>query len=103
MLFDWITVQMIWHLVRSSWILHISCNKRKVAPIAALLSSVLHSSLFSDKNMHVADNESGPLKWVCSFLLPYCLGFWHVYYVHFSLFLFMLIYRSILGWLSTKG
>ncbi|GJQ94846.1 tubby-like F-box protein 8 [Tanacetum coccineum] len=33
---------MMWHLVRSSWLLHVSCNKRRVAPIAALLSSVLH-------------------------------------------------------------
>ncbi|KAL6279881.1 hypothetical protein ACE6H2_016762 [Prunus campanulata] len=49
---DGVDAQMIWQLVQSSWILHVSCNKRKVAPIAALLSSVLHSSLFSDESMH---------------------------------------------------
>ncbi|KAK0586054.1 hypothetical protein LWI29_000225 [Acer saccharum] len=55
--------QMIWHLVHSSWILHVSCNKRRVAPIAALLSSVLHSSVFGDEGMHVMGNTPGPLKW----------------------------------------
>lgn len=59
-------MQMMWHLVRSSWILHVSCNKRRVAPIAALLSAVLHSSVFNDEGMHVTDNGPGPLKWVCS-------------------------------------
>nr|XP_048320592.1 uncharacterized protein LOC107430356 isoform X2 [Ziziphus jujuba var. spinosa] len=58
-----VDVQMMWHLVRSSWIMHMSCNKRKIAPIAALLSSVLHSSLFSNEHMHMADNAAGPLKW----------------------------------------
>ncbi|KAF3448239.1 hypothetical protein FNV43_RR08952 [Rhamnella rubrinervis] len=58
-----VEVQMMWHLVRSSWIMHVSCSKRKVAPIAALLSSVLHASLFSDDHLHIADNEPGPLKW----------------------------------------
>jgi tRNA guanosine-2'-O-methyltransferase len=58
-------IQMMWHLVRSSWILHVSCNKRRVAPIAALLSSVLHCSVFGDEKMHVANSEPGPLKWVC--------------------------------------
>lgn len=60
---------MLWHLVCSSWILHVSCNKRKVAPIAALLSSVLHSSLFSDESMHMIDGAPGPLKWVCTLSL----------------------------------
>ncbi|XVF10929.1 hypothetical protein REPUB_Repub07fG0225600 [Reevesia pubescens] len=54
--------QMIWRLVRSSWILHASCNKRRVAHIAALLSSVLHPSLFGEGDMHDTDNEPGPLK-----------------------------------------
>ncbi|KAL4602312.1 hypothetical protein ACB092_10G044100 [Castanea dentata] len=58
-----VDVQMMWHLVRASWILHVSCNKRRVAPIAALLSSILHSSVFSDESMHVAENAPGPLKW----------------------------------------
>ncbi|PRQ18401.1 putative tRNA (guanosine(18)-2'-O)-methyltransferase [Rosa chinensis] len=60
---DGVDSQMLWHLVHSSWILHVSCNKRKVAPIAALLSSVLHSSLFSDESMHIIDGAPGPLKW----------------------------------------
>nr|XP_011465219.1 PREDICTED: uncharacterized protein LOC101309934 [Fragaria vesca subsp. vesca] len=60
---DGVDAQMLWHLVHSSWILHVSCNKRKVAPIAALLSSVLHSSLFSDESMHITDGAPGPLKW----------------------------------------
>ncbi|PIN08693.1 hypothetical protein CDL12_18734 [Handroanthus impetiginosus] len=58
-----IILQMMWRLVHSSWILHISCNKRRVAPIAALLSSVLHYSVFGDDQMHEFNNASGPLKW----------------------------------------
>ncbi|GAV91984.1 hypothetical protein CFOL_v3_35368, partial [Cephalotus follicularis] len=54
---------MMWCLVRSSWILHVSCNKRRIAPIAALLSSILHFSVFGEEGMHVIDNEAGPLKW----------------------------------------
>lgn len=67
--------QMMWHLVRSSWILHVSCNKRRVAPIAALLSSILHSSVFGDENMHGTNKVPGPLKWVCglSLSLSLCL------------------------------
>ncbi|XVF51863.1 hypothetical protein PTKIN_Ptkin04bG0218100 [Pterospermum kingtungense] len=61
--------QIIWRLVHSSWILHASCNKRRVAHIAALLSSVLHPSLFSDGDMHDTDNEPGPLKWFVEKLL----------------------------------
>lgn len=58
-------LQMMLQLVHSSWILHVSCNKRRVAPIAALLSSILHYSVFTDLNMHVTINgEKGPLKWV---------------------------------------
>ncbi|XP_058084724.1 uncharacterized protein LOC131232481 isoform X2 [Magnolia sinica] len=61
---DGVDTQMMLQLVHSSWILHVSCNKRRVAPIAALLSSVLHSSLFGDLNMHRTGNtEQGPLKW----------------------------------------
>ncbi|XP_044477036.1 uncharacterized protein LOC123204445 isoform X2 [Mangifera indica] len=55
--------QMMWRLVHSSWILHVNCNKRRVAPIAALLSSVLHSSVFCDEGMHIKENSPGPLKW----------------------------------------
>ncbi|XP_071706129.1 uncharacterized protein [Rutidosis leptorrhynchoides] len=58
-----ISVQMMWHLVRSSWLLHVSCNKRRVAPIAALLSSILHESVFSNMDMHECVNAPGPLKW----------------------------------------
>ncbi|MBA0861839.1 hypothetical protein Goshw_001670, partial [Gossypium schwendimanii] len=69
--FTGVDSQMIWRLVHSSWILHSSCNKRRVAHIAALLSSVLHPSLFCDGDMHDADNEPGPLKWVCGSSLLY--------------------------------
>ncbi|MCH80628.1 tRNA/rRNA methyltransferase SpoU family protein [Trifolium medium] len=55
--------QLMWNLVRSSWILHTNCNKRRVASIAALLSSVLHPLLFNDESMHQKDNAPGPLKW----------------------------------------
>lgn len=58
-----IDVQMMWHLVRSSWLLHVSCNKRRVAPIAALLTCVLHDSVFGNMDMHEYDNAPGPLKW----------------------------------------
>ncbi|XP_009130801.1 uncharacterized protein LOC103855553 [Brassica rapa] len=61
--FSGVDTQTMWQLVKSCWILHISCKKRRVAPIAALLSSVLHSSLFSNKDMHVAEDGDGPLKW----------------------------------------
>ncbi|KAL2548019.1 tRNA/rRNA methyltransferase (SpoU) family protein [Forsythia ovata] len=57
-----INSQMMWQLVHSSWILHVSCNKRRVAPIAALLSSVLHYSVFGDEGMHEIDNTPGPLN-----------------------------------------
>jgi tRNA guanosine-2'-O-methyltransferase len=67
-------IQMMWHLVHSSWILHVSCNKRRVAPIAALLSSVLHCSVFGDEKMHVANSEPGPLKWVCGLSLSLSLS-----------------------------
>lgn len=46
-----------------------NCNKRRVASIAALLSSVLHPSVFDDESMHEVDNAPGPLKWVI-FSLP---------------------------------
>ncbi|KAK7330831.1 hypothetical protein VNO77_25035 [Canavalia gladiata] len=58
-----IDAQMVWNLVRSSWTLHVSCNKRRVASIAALLSSVLHPLVFNDESMHETDNAPGPLKW----------------------------------------
>lgn len=57
-------------LAQSSWILHVNCNKRRVAPIAALLSSVLHQSLFCHLVMHdTKDNKPGPLKWFIGKLL----------------------------------
>ncbi|QCD81368.1 tRNA guanine-N1--methyltransferase [Vigna unguiculata] len=64
-----IDTQMMWNLVRSSWILHISCNKRRVASIAALLSSILHPLVFNDESMHETDNAPGPLKWFIENLL----------------------------------
>lgn len=60
---DGMNTQMMWDLVKSSWILHVSCNKRRVAPIAALLSSILHYSVFGDECMHEIDGGPGPLKW----------------------------------------
>ncbi|XP_021841519.2 uncharacterized protein [Spinacia oleracea] len=60
-----VDAQMIWKLVRSSWILHTSCNKRRIAPIAALFSAVLHASVFREEDMHVADKGPGPMKWFC--------------------------------------
>ena len=62
---------MMWYLVHSSWILHVSNNKRRVAAISALLSSVLHASVFADEVMHSDNNAPGPLKWVCD--TPVCL------------------------------
>ncbi|XP_072962129.1 uncharacterized protein [Typha angustifolia] len=65
-----INCQMMMRLVKSSWILHLSCNKRRVAPIAALLSAILHPSVFGDSNMHETHgNEQGPLKWFIEKLL----------------------------------
>ncbi|KAJ6342279.1 hypothetical protein OIU77_023429 [Salix suchowensis] len=58
-----VDAQMMWRLVSSSWILHVNCNKRRVASIAALLSSVLHHSVFTDESMHLTNNRPGPLKW----------------------------------------
>lgn len=69
-------VQMMWRLVHSSWILHVNCNKRRVAPIAALLSSVLHSSVFCDEGMHIKENSPGPLKWVCGSHMFVCIFCW---------------------------
>ncbi|XP_028552833.1 uncharacterized protein LOC110107437 isoform X3 [Dendrobium catenatum] len=68
--FHGVNSQMMLQLVRSSWILHLSCNKRRVAPIAALLSAVLHESVFRDLTMHEMDGEKkGPLKWFIENLL----------------------------------
>ncbi|CAA6657139.1 unnamed protein product [Spirodela intermedia] len=59
-----IDAKMMMDLVESSWILHLSCNKRRIAPIAALLSSVLHPLVFSDLSMHeMSGGDPGPLKW----------------------------------------
>ncbi|KAH0448169.1 hypothetical protein IEQ34_021969 [Dendrobium chrysotoxum] len=68
--FHGVNSQMMLQLVKSSWILHLSCNKRRVAPIAALLSAVLHESVFRDLTMHEMDGEKkGPLKWFIENLL----------------------------------
>ncbi|KAK3029857.1 hypothetical protein RJ639_038291 [Escallonia herrerae] len=66
---DGVDTQMMWQLVHSSWILHSSFNKRRVAPIAALLSSVLHSSVFCMEGMHEIDDGPGPLKWLVEKIL----------------------------------
>lgn len=64
-----VDTQMMWQLVRSSWVLHVNCNKRRVAAISALLSSVLHPSLFKDERMHVTESGCGPLKWFVEMVL----------------------------------
>ncbi|KAJ0961816.1 hypothetical protein J5N97_029644 [Dioscorea zingiberensis] len=65
-----VNYQFMMQLVQSSWILHLSCNKRRVAPIAALLSSVLHQSVFRILSMHeTTDKKQGPLKWFIKNLL----------------------------------
>uniref|UniRef100_A0ACD5TSZ9 Uncharacterized protein n=1 Tax=Avena sativa TaxID=4498 RepID=A0ACD5TSZ9_AVESA len=57
-------------LVKSSWILHLSCNKRRIAPIAALLSAILHPSIFPNLELHQANEKGpGPLKWFVENLL----------------------------------
>uniref|UniRef100_K4A4R6 tRNA (guanosine(18)-2'-O)-methyltransferase TARBP1 n=1 Tax=Setaria italica TaxID=4555 RepID=K4A4R6_SETIT len=57
-------------LAKSSWILHLSCNKRRVAPIAALLSAILHPAIFCKLEMHQTNEEGpGPLKWFIENLL----------------------------------
>ncbi|XP_020577528.1 LOW QUALITY PROTEIN: uncharacterized protein LOC110022769 [Phalaenopsis equestris] len=56
--------QRMLQLVRSCWILNLSLNKRRVAPTAALLSAVLHESVFCDLAMHEMNGDKkGPLKW----------------------------------------
>ncbi|XP_029120003.1 uncharacterized protein [Elaeis guineensis] len=65
-----VNCQMLLQLVQSSWVLHLSCNKRRVAPIAALLSAVLHRSVFGDLSMHETNgSKPGPLKWFTEKLL----------------------------------
>ncbi|CAI0417745.1 unnamed protein product [Linum tenue] len=64
-----VDAQMMWPLVRSSWVLLVNSNKRRVASIAAVLSSVLHASVFADQVMHVAGDTPGPLKWFIGNLL----------------------------------
>ncbi|VAI25799.1 unnamed protein product [Triticum turgidum subsp. durum] len=65
-----ISYEMMMQLVKSSWVLHLSCNKRRVAPIAALLSAILHPSIFPNLEMHQTNEEGpGPLKWFVETLL----------------------------------
>ncbi|KAJ4784544.1 tRNA/rRNA methyltransferase (SpoU) family protein [Rhynchospora pubera] len=67
---SWLDSQTVMQLVKSSWILHESCNKRRVAPIAALLSAVIHRDIFSDSEMHEPNGgQKGPLKWFIEKLL----------------------------------
>jgi hypothetical protein len=66
--------QIMMQLVKSSWILHLSCNKRRVAPIAALLSAILHPAIFPDLEMHqTSEKGPGPLKWVSCHILSLLL------------------------------
>ncbi|KAE8818497.1 methyltransferase tarbp1 [Hordeum vulgare] len=65
-----ISYEMMMQLVKSSWVLHLSCNKRRVAPIAALLSAILHPSIFPNLEMHHTNEKGpGPLKWFVETLL----------------------------------
>ncbi|XP_051205949.1 uncharacterized protein [Lolium perenne] len=65
-----ISYEMMMQLVKSSWILHLSCNKRRIAPIAALLSAILHPSIFPNLELHEANEKGpGPLKWFVENLL----------------------------------
>ncbi|KAL6648997.1 hypothetical protein ACP70R_013221 [Stipagrostis hirtigluma subsp. patula] len=65
-----ISYEMMMQLARSSWILHLSCNKRRVAPIAALLSAILHPAIFPNLEMHQTNEKGpGPLKWFIENLL----------------------------------
>ncbi|KAH8973917.1 hypothetical protein BDL97_01G073400 [Sphagnum fallax] len=61
--------QVMWELVSSAWAAMANSNKRKVAPIAAFLSSILHPSIFLDVEMHEVNGNDGPLKWLlCKFI-----------------------------------
>ncbi|KAF7062705.1 hypothetical protein CFC21_069279 [Triticum aestivum] len=65
-----ISYEMMMQLVKSSWVLHLSCNKRRVTPIAALLSAILHPSIFPNLEMHQTNEKGpGPLKWFVETLL----------------------------------
>ncbi|PUZ43320.1 hypothetical protein GQ55_9G652300 [Panicum hallii var. hallii] len=65
-----ISYETMMQLAKSSWILHLSCNKRRVAPIAALLSAILHPAMFCNLEMHQANEKGpGPLKWFIENLL----------------------------------
>lgn len=65
-----ISYEMVMQLVKSSWVLHLSCNKRRVAPIAALLSAILHPAIFPNLEMHQTNEKGpGPLKWFIENLL----------------------------------
>lgn len=62
--------EIMWSLVQSTWTACSDCNKRRVAPIAALLSAIFHPSIFGDIYMHdVGNNTQGPLKWLLEKLL----------------------------------
>ncbi|XP_031502513.1 uncharacterized protein LOC116265767 isoform X2 [Nymphaea colorata] len=62
--------EMMWKLVKSAWTSHANCNKRRLAPIAALLSSILHPSVFGHQAMHeTVDCSPGPLKWLVERIL----------------------------------
>lgn len=57
--------QVMEKVVKSGWSAMVDNNKRKVAPIAAFLSTMVHPSVFPISQMHQKDDGSqGPLKWV---------------------------------------
>lgn len=56
-------------IVTAGWSAMVDANKRRVAPIAAFLSTVMHPVMFGDPEMHtnsqeVGEEEEGPLKWM---------------------------------------
>ncbi|CAN6302668.1 unnamed protein product, partial [Urochloa humidicola] len=65
-----ISYETMMQLAKSSWILHLSCNKRRVGSIAALLSAILHPAMFCNLEMHHTNEKGpGPLKWFIENLL----------------------------------
>ncbi|XP_057858897.1 uncharacterized protein LOC131067769 isoform X3 [Cryptomeria japonica] len=62
--------KIMWSLGHSAWSAISDFNKRRVAPIAAVLSAIFHPSVFNDFTMHEAgSNKEGPLKWFLARLL----------------------------------
>jgi hypothetical protein len=52
----------MWELVSSAWAAMANSDTRKVMPIVAFLSSVLHPSIFLDVEMHEVHGNDGPFE-----------------------------------------